>query len=151
MGIGVLARNSSLITSQINVLFVVHLLWIVDFTTYLIKGYSIFGIADYFFVGDFSFPKIISLQHIFVMPFAFYCLSVLKIKRKDVWIISFLQIFLLAALVRILTPVEENINCFYKSCVNLGNIFPYYLMLTIGSFFVILLTNSLLVKLFYRK
>lgn len=143
IGIGVLKRDSPLITSQLNILTIPLTLWIIDFVTFIIFGHSAFGVVDYFFGEASLFARFISFQHVFTLPLAFYALSKIKIKNKynHIWIASFSQLVALFIITRLFTDASENINCVYKSCLNidLGN---YYLLAWfLASFIMIIVTN----------
>ena len=48
VGIGLLFRKTSIIKSQLYILAIPDLIWMIDFISYIIRGSSFFGIADYF-------------------------------------------------------------------------------------------------------
>jgi len=74
MGIGVLGRKPNLILSQLNILVIPLIFWNIDFFAFLINGESLFGIVDYFFEVGPIISRIITLQHLFTLPLAFYAL-----------------------------------------------------------------------------
>ena len=119
MGFGILTKRSYLVMSQVYILLIPHLLWTIDFFYQLILNKPLWGVTDYFFIDNFFIiGNIISLQHIFAIPIALYAVSLIGLKRKDVWILSFVQITIIYILVSLLTLSETNINCVFSSCIN---------------------------------
>ena len=119
MGLGILTKRSYLVMSQVYILLIPHLLWTIDFFYQLILNKPLWGITDYFFIDNLNvLGNIISLQHIFAIPIALYAVSLIGLKRKDAWIFGFVQITIIYVLVSLLTLSETNINCVFKSCIN---------------------------------
>mgnify|MGYP001579157849 CR=1 FL=1 len=125
IGIGALRKDSFLIASQINLLFIPLLFWVFDFIYILFTGNSLFGLAEYFFTGNFlKLSRIISTEHLFLLPLGFLALYLIKLKRKDFWKVSVLQIVLFYLVTLALTDPEKNINCVFESCFAfIGNSF----------------------------
>lgn len=153
VGIGIIKRNSYLIASQINILLFIMFFWVLDFFSILLTGNILTGAAKYFFDPKFPFlSKIISFQHFIVVPISFYILWLLKLKRKDAWKFSFIQLVLIFIATRIFTLPEQNINCVYKSCMNITiPLIPHITTWFISTFLMVIITNFLLIKLFYKK
>jgi hypothetical protein len=119
IGIGILLRNSWIITSQLNILILPLIFWNIDFFYRLIARVPLWGITNYFFLPETNiFSKIITLQHLFTIPLSLYCLYIIKIKRKDSWKLSLLEVGLIFLAVRLFTSRVLNINCVFKSCIN---------------------------------
>jgi hypothetical protein len=117
IGIGILARNSFLIMSQLYIITIPLIMWNIDFFYHLFFHSSLWGIANYFFVEKtLNLGKIISLQHIFTIPLSIYAVSKIKLKRTDAWKWSFAQIFVVYAIISIFFPPEANINCVFAPC-----------------------------------
>ena len=156
IGIGCLIGNSYLIASQLNILTLPILIWNIDFFYVLITGNTLWGITNYYFdTGFLNFSRFISLQHLVVIPLALYALYTLKIKRKDAWKLSLIQIVLLFSIIYFFVPPTNNVNCIFKPCINYLipylNGIAYNIFWFVGYIIMILLTNFLLIKLFYVK
>lgn len=148
-GIGLLARNASLIKSQLYILAIPDLIWTIDFASYLINHQSLLGVVDYVFMPGFILPKIVTLQHLIAVPIMFYTLILLKTKRDNSWKISVFQVFVMYLITRFLTLRNENINCVYDLCGK------YYLNLSdklypVLWFFVALLMIYISRKIFIK-
>ena len=105
--------------SQVYILLIPHLLWTIDFFYQLILNKPLWGEKIYFFIDNFLIiGNIISLQHIFAIPIALYAVTLIGLKRKNAWILSFIQITIIYILVSLLTLSETNINCVFSSCIN---------------------------------
>ncbi len=151
IGIGLLMRSSTLIASQLNILLILDIVWLIDFVSYIVNGSSLFGLTDYFFISHSLAAKIISLQHLIIIPVAFYALSKLPLKIKFSWVISLLQIILFGTLSYFLTPVDLNLNCIFNPCLNLPlNIF-YQLKWLIYMFINIIVTYGIVNLVFYKR
>jgi len=126
IGVGILMRNSFIIMSQVYILAIPLLVWNIDFLYQLIFGGPLWGITDYFFF-DFSFTvdKLITLQHIFTIPLSIYAASLIGLKRKDAWKLSFAQIILVYIVVVLISPPELNVNCVFDPCINISLGLPY--------------------------
>lgn len=124
MGYGILIRSSYLVMSQLNIITIPLLFWIGDFFYYLFFRSSLFGIVDYFFQPMAIGARIISLEHLFLLPLGFGCLYLLNIKTSRAWVLSFLQLALFFALSRVFTGSESNVNWVYNwniSIVKINN------------------------------
>jgi len=148
IGIGILKKNDFLILSQLNIIMIPNIMWVVDFFYHLITGGPLFGIANYFFVTDYNYFKLLSFQHIFTPPLVLYSLYKIKIRKfsKKAWIASFLQIAIIYLLTKTITFPEENINCIFQSCVNFIPTTEYYEIIWIISFFFMAIFTNLFLK-----
>lgn len=144
IGIGILIRNSTLISSQIYILLVPDLIWITDFIYYIFAGHSFFHIVDYFFEGNMTLPFLISLQHLFVVPLTLLVLSVIKIKSKFAFIFSFIHLILLFAITRYFTTPEFNVNCVYQACGSVFSSGIYPFLWIFLSFLMVLIVQAVL-------
>lgn len=117
IGFGVLRRNSYLIASQLNIIFIPYIVWNIDFFYVLFTGSSLWGITDYFFHARPFLTQIVTIQHIFIIPVSLFALWMINLKRKDFWKFSAIQVIIFFFLVRIFTAQAENINCAFKSCL----------------------------------
>ncbi len=153
VGVGMIMRNSSFILSQLNLLTIPLVFWNIDFFYRLITGNSFFGITDYLFVGQKTLGNFITLQHIYIIPFALYAIYLIKLKRTDAWKISFLEIGLVFLIGLLFTPVKENVNCIFNSCISFVNIsgILYYFVWFVVFFIMILITNFVIVFIFKKK
>ena len=145
IGIGILTKNSFLILSQVYILAIPLLVWDIDFIHWIIFQKSLWGITDYFFIGEHSLiGKIISLQHLFTVPLAIYSAKLIGLKRKDAWKMSFIQATLVFIAVNIFTNPESNINCIFSACLNVYFGLPYRLTWFIIFFSLISITALIL-------
>lgn len=142
IGIGVLRKNTSLIESQLNILLIPQIIWIIDFVYFIINGYSLFNIVDYFFIQGPILSKIITIQHLFAIPLSLISIALIK-EKKEGWKISIMQITIFFILIRILTTSEENINWVYHTSLNLGLAY-YPIFWFAGTIAMIFITNLLL-------
>jgi len=149
IGIGMLAGNSDLIKSQLYVLLIPNLIWTIDFLSFLIRGSSLWGITEYFFLAGPLLPKIVSLQHLITIPVALYVFYCLKLRRNSIWVASLLQLAILFFITRAFTSPGLNINCAYRTCGNflpfLNNYYPWIWLL--AGLMMIILTRFILLAM----
>ncbi len=151
IGIGMLFRNSSFILSQLNILLIPLIIWNVDFFYRLITGNSFLGVTDYFFIGQKTLGDFITLQHIYLLPFALYAIYLIKLKRTDSWKISFLEIGLVF-FIGLFTPVKENINCIFSSCIDFVKISGiWYQLFWFGVVFGMILITNFTINYIFKK
>ena len=117
IGIGLLTRSSYLIASQLNIVFIPYIIWNIDFFYVLITGNSLWGITNYFFTARQTLAQLISLQHLFTIPVSLIAIYLIKLKRKDFWKFSAIQVTLFFFLVRIFSSLERNVNCVFENCI----------------------------------
>ena len=161
IGIGALRKDPLLIASQFNILFFPLLFWDIDFFLVLFSGNSYLGIAGYFFEEMLILARIISLEHLFLIPMILCLLYLIKIKKKDIlksYIISIFQVSLIFAVMKILNANIDNVNCVFENCYSFFNfLVPYanYSVLWFLVYFIMLLLSNLLLfgifKIIYRK
>jgi len=152
IGIGLLKRKPSLITSQVNILAVGLIFWTIDFCYVFFNHQSLWGITDYFFTENLWLSRFVTLQHLYTLPLTIYALSILKIKRKDCWKLSCIQVVIMFLLTYIFTSVSSNINCLFTSCLSFFDSKYYYPWAWfLISFGMIFLTNAILIRLPFLK
>lgn len=117
IGIGLLTRSSYLIASQLNIVLIPYIIWNIDFFYVLFTGNSLWGITNYFFTPRQTLAQLISLQHLFTIPISLLAIYLIKLKRKDFWKFSALQVAIFFFLVRIFSSSRENINCVFENCI----------------------------------
>lgn len=151
MGIGALRKDSYLLMSQIYILAIPLLIWDLDFIFHLISGNTLWGIADYFFLGEFGFEKIMVLQHLFSIPLAIYAVKLLGVKRRDAWKVSLIQIALVYITVSSFVSSSQNINCIFTSCIKADLGLPYPLVWFIVFFGMTLISAFLINNFILEK
>jgi len=153
IGIGILIKKSSIVLTQLNIVTIPLLIWIIDFFYVLITKGTLFGITNYFFIGGPIAGKIISLQHIFTIPLAIFSLYLLKIKREDLWKFSFIEMALIFVISKLFTAEEYNINCVYRNCMNfsLGPLWFHPYLWLISAFLLVFITNRIFMSLRFIK
>ena len=141
-----------LIMSQLDILAIPLFVWMIDFISFFILGYTMFGITEYMFIPGHWLGKIIGLQHFFTIPLSLYALGLIGIRRRGSWKISSIELTSFFIFCRLFTPQVKNINYVFRWGVS--DIFPSYIypVLWFLSFFcVILITEMILVKLIFQN
>jgi len=145
IGVGALFRNSYIIAVQTSILFIPLIIWNIDFFYYLFTNEVLFGIVEGFFLNEDTISRIVSLEHIFLIPLSIYLIHLIKLKRVDFWKVSLIEIFLIFFITRIFTSAEHNINCVHASCFPfVGNYLFPIVWFTLGFCAVTLGTLALL-------
>ncbi len=156
IGIGIIRRNPILIGSQLTILAIPLLVWDIDFLYYFIFNNSLWGITDYIFVEQrLALSQIISLQHLFTLPFSLFTLYLLKTDKFDFWKVSIPQITLIFFVVFLTTPPGQNINCVFENCLSINPSIISNVQYQVIWFFVffgmIIITNLILWRLPFLK
>ncbi|MFA5019950.1 MAG: hypothetical protein WC533_02525 [Candidatus Pacearchaeota archaeon] len=152
LGVGVLIRNSFIVSSQVNMLAIPAVIWIVDFAYVLFTKKSFFGITNYFFERGDILSKIITLQHFITVPLAIFCIFLIGYKRKDSWKLSFVYISLMFFISRLFASSTRNVNCVYKFCGNISfNPVLYPFAWFVILFLMVIATNLILNKFLIKK
>lgn len=152
IGIGTLTRSSFIIASQVNIVLLPYLIWTADFLYVLITGTRLFGITDYIFWQGPIVPKLITLQHLFTIPFSFLALYAIKLKRKDSWKFSVVQVVAFFIIVKLLTFPGKNVNCVFDNCLPFNLPFLPYSVMWFLFYGVMIFLSALLINwLFFRK
>lgn len=141
IGIGILTKKDFLILSQIYILFIPHLFWVVDFVYLMLNGIPLWGLTDYVFESSTLVGNIISVQHFFTIPLAIFALTLIKKDRKNSLRLALLQITAVYFFLRFFSPPELNINCVFKACINISLGLPYIVTWFILFFSIILVTS----------
>ncbi len=149
IGIGILKKDGTLIASQLNIITVYLVFWDIDFLYRLFTKESLWGITDYFF-GELLIPsRIISLEHFFVLPLAFYALYRIKINSEEKKSLlnsthlklSIIQLILIYFISKLITNEIFNMNCVFNSCVSFIPTTEFYPLtwftITLGSTIII--------------
>lgn len=117
IGVGLLTKNSYLISSQLTIIFIPYLFWNIDFFHMLFTHSTLWGITDYFFASRPTLVQLISLQHLFTIPVSLFAIYILKLRRKDFWKFSAIQVTIFFFLVRLFSSPERNVNCVFENCI----------------------------------
>ena len=151
IGIGLIFSEPRLILSQLYIVFIPDIIWGIDFISYLINGKSLMGIVDYFFLEGPIPLKIVTMQHLLVIPVCLVALVYIRdIKNKfPILLISLLELSLFYYLAITFTPEIYNINCVYKPCGNL-QISGYYPIIWFAGVFLMISLSYFLVNRFLR-
>lgn len=148
IGIGILTKRSFIIMSQVYILAIPLLAWDIDFLYWILFNKPLWGLTDYFFLEpSLTLDKLVTLQHLFTVPLAIYAASLIGIKRKDAWKWSFIQVTIVYLLVSLLSSYDANINCVFKSCINIHfgvPWLPYRLTWFIAIFSMTFITSIIL-------
>lgn len=147
IGIGIFMGDGRLIGSQIAILGIPLIFWDLDFIYRAISGAPLLGITDYFFMNRPVLSQLISVQHLFTLPLAFYALYLVKAKKADFWKISIAQVIMLFFASYLFSKPESNINCVFRSCVNVDIGLPYNVAWFLAFFILILISNFVLSKM----
>lgn len=153
-GFGIFYRKDFLIVSQLNILLIPLIIWNIDFFYELFTGKSLIGITHYFFIETLIAPRFITLQHVYVIPVMIFCLCLIKIKSKDTWKFSFIEMLIIFIVSRLFTNTAENLNCVFYSCANiLFNIPPviYGIGWTLVVLLMIIISDFIIKKIGFLK
>ncbi|MFZ5955426.1 MAG: hypothetical protein ACOYT4_03295 [Nanoarchaeota archaeon] len=126
IGIGILKRDSYLVTAQINILFIPMIIWNIDFFYFAFFQKPLWRITDYYFLNQQSISRFITLQHFYTIPLAIFALILINSERTNSWKLSFAEGSLIFFLTRLFVSNYKslNINCAFYPCV-FHNIFPF--------------------------
>ena len=112
-----------------------------DFLFRLITGNVLFGFTSYMFTGGFEIGKIISLQHLFVVPLGIFALYKVKTVHFNFWKIALVQVFLMFIPIYFLTNRLDNINCVFSECIPLNFGLTQFAAWFVGYFLIVIITN----------
>ena len=153
--IGLFKKNSSLILSQVIIIAIPDLLWIFDFIYLIFTGHVLLGVAQNFIGG--LFDKIISLQHLYVVPLSLLALSTIKTKKNyKILLISLGEIILIFLLTLFFVPgsniPSSNVNCVHESCTIFPmNFLPYYVEWFLFTFGFVIISYLIIISLPFIK
>jgi len=152
VGIGCFIKSDSLIASQINLTAGFLIFWLIDFFYQFITKEPLWNITNYFFNQGWSIPKIVSLEHFFLLPLSLYALYLVKLKSKDFYKISIFQGISIFIILRAFNISEYNVNCAFRRCASFIPEYPSTILNWLVFFFImIFITNYVVVKLFYEE
>ena len=152
IGLGILFRKSYLIASQLAIVFIPYLIWSIDFFYVLITGIRLFGITDYIFWPGPVVPKLITLQHLFTIPFALLAIHSIKLKRGTFWILSLAEIAFFFVVVKFLTFPGKNVNCVFQNCLPFSFDFLPYSAAWFLMFGTMIIISAIIINLaFFRE
>lgn len=138
IGMGILAKKSVIVLSQIYILAIPLLIWTVDFLYLLAFKQPLWNITNYFFSVDSSLlDKFVTLQHLYTIPLSIYALKLIGLEKIDARKWSFIQLILMFILVLIFSPPIMNINCVFSSCIDIEFGLPYSLIWFLGGFVMV--------------
>ena len=114
IGFGIIIRSVFLIVSQLNILTVPLLFWIGDFFYYLLFQSSRLHVSDYFFEPMAIGARIVSLEHLFLLPLVYLAVYMIGKKPGRAWTLTIIQLVIFFILSRLLTSPEFNVNWVYR-------------------------------------
>lgn len=141
IGIGLISLNSNIVFVQLNIMLIPLIGWDIDFLAMLFTNTSPLGFTGYFFEGHPLLLRAISLQHFYTLPLVFFALYIMGNKRKDLWKWSALEMAGIFLLSRVFTEPANNVNCAFRSCVDIGFSLPYPVTWFIVAFIMVVITN----------
>jgi hypothetical protein len=155
LGYGIITKNKNLIISQISIQTIPIIFWNIDFFYYLLNGQPLWGITNYFFdSGHPLIAKIISLQHIYIIPISIFTLLLMKFNRQtrlwEILKIAYVQMILIFILGRMFTSPATNMNCVFYNCLPFETIIPYEVLWFIFVFLGISISALIYDKIFRK-
>lgn len=149
--IGLIKKNSFIISSQIIILLIPDLLWISDFFYLMFTGNSLLGLTKNF-PHDSLFNQVTNLQHLYVVPLSLLALSMIKLKKNyKILLVGLGEITLTFFLTLLFVPMSI-INCVHANCVNITPTFlPYYVLWFLFSFSFIIISYLVISNLPFLK
>lgn len=116
LGIAGLRRSSYWVMAMLSGLSIPLIVWTVDWVYQAITGLQLFGMSSFAFFQILAIEKIITYEHLILVPMGLALLLLLKPTVNNKSWKAGLGIVTTAILLTYLSPVEENINCFYSGC-----------------------------------
>ncbi len=150
-GIGIILRNDFIIAAQVAIFGIPLIIWSADFFSFLFTENFIWGITEYFFEDQTKTGNLISIQHIFTLPVALFSLWMIKLKRKDFWVLSLFEVVVLYIVSRIFSTPEHNINCVFSSCFPADTPLPYAFDWFFFAFLMIFISSAVMVNLKFLR
>jgi len=151
IGVGLVIKDSKLIASQFNIIFIPYMIWIIDYLYVIITSKPLFHITSYVFQNNMWLSQLITLQHIYTLPLVFFALRTYKVKTNDAWKYSILQISLFYFFIRLLTDPKSNINWVFHSELPINFLIPYPVAWFLLFIVLILVTNLFVVSVFKKN
>lgn len=110
-------KRPQVVIGIMQVGLVVQVLWLFDFIGHLL-GINILNAADYMFIGNFGYVKVVTLLvHIIIPISVLHWIGGIK-PRVFSLVYSALYICLLFIITLNFSPPEKNINCVFGPCVS---------------------------------
>ena len=150
LGFGFFTNNHLLVRAESNILLIPSVIWSTDFFYVLFTNNSLLGITNYFFLDGFSaISRIISLQHVLLVPLTIIGLFLLKHDNNpsvlSPLVISVSQVILLFFLSIIFSTSSRNINWVYHTSIALSlSPFIYSLSWLVGFSIIIFFTDRII-------
>lgn len=115
---GLFKKDSNIILSQVIILAIPDLLWIIDFFYLLITGHVLIGVTTFPTQGSTLINKMRLLQHLYIVPLSLLALSRIGLKKSyRALLIGLIEIVIIFLLTILIVPDSININCVYDySC-----------------------------------
>ncbi len=155
IGIGSLTKNYLLIKSQLNILTIPLVMWVLDFILIFAFDIHFFGMTDYFFNQITLFARLVSLEHFFLLPLGYTSLyltkSLTKNPLENAFIFSLIELVFLFGLTKILTLPKDNVNAVFTSRINfIPNTEFYLFYLFVIGIIMIFITDFTISKIFKK-
>lgn len=151
IGLGILLRSDFLIAAQLALMTMPLIIWSIDFFSFLITGKFLWGITAYLFKDQANIGDLISLQHIFTVPLALFSLWIIKLKRKDFWILSIFEAILFYFFSGFFSTSEQNLNYVFSSSVPFETPLSYAFDWFFFVFLMIFLTSVIFLNLKFLR
>lgn len=158
IGFGIIYKSPKLIVSQLYIVTIPLIIWLIDFSYSIIFRENLWGVTTYFFNKNLLLSaKVVALEHFFLLPLAYFSFYFLvdKTKIKLAWIISLIQVSVIYLMIRFLTDQTENVNCVIESCfpyVPSDNLYPLrWFLIIISMIFITKITIDLIINVRKRK
>jgi len=154
IGIGVILRDSRIVKSQIYILFIPDIIWLLSFFSYILtNGNPFIKTVNYLFLPGPILPKLVSLQHILTIPLVIVLSCKFTNNRGKIWIVSFIQLIIFFLIARIFTSPDKDINCAYNFCATqIFNFHPivFLIIWVVGAFLMVYLSKLIIDKLYQK-
>ena len=151
IGIGAFMRRGYLIAVGLNVVATYLIVWDIDFLYQLIFNKPLWGITNYFFKELLTPARIISFEHLFLVPLGLFAIYLAGLKRKDHWKISIIAAVAVIGATLLLTNPIYNVNCAFESCLPIFSNVPYYPLIWMIFIIATIFVNAFIInKLFYK-
>jgi hypothetical protein len=156
IAVGIIMKKPDLILSQIIILFIPDLLWIIDSFFILITGNYLLGITRYLFIGDRTLlQQVLSTQHLVTVPLALFALSLMKIKKSyKPLIIGLAEIMFFFGIMFITSFGGGGVNCLPDpTCVSITfpTFIPYYIIWIVLQFSFVIISYFAVTSLPFIK
>lgn len=152
---GILFNKPRLILSQIAIMLIPSIIWMVDLIAALIIKEPLFGLVSNMFSNDkFYLSGMIYLYHGLIVPMAILAIAIMKPKKTKGYLkIAFIQIAILSILGASI-PKLHGINCFPGPEICTGmrmQFFPLYPVIFLTILTISILLSGLAINYFLKK